>query len=210
LPELNLAAVDLGASSGRVMLGRLAAGRVGLTEVNRFANVPVRTGETLHWDVLALYRGVLDGLRAAGRQAGRLDGVGIDSWAVDYGLLDADGALLGNPVHYRDRRTDGVAESVLESVPAEELYRTTGLQQLPFNTIYQLASAAGTAQLAAARTMLMIPDLISYWLTGQAGAEDDQRLHHPAVRRQRAGVVAAADQPARPAGGALPAASLAR
>jgi rhamnulokinase len=171
LPELSLAAVDLGASSGRVMLGDVAGGRVGLTEVNRFANVPVRTGETLHWDVLALYRGVLDGLRAAGRQAGRLDGVGIDSWAVDYGLLDADGALLGNPVHYRDRRTDGVAESVLESVPAEELYRTTGLQQLPFNTIYQLASAAGTAQLAAARTMLMIPDLISYWLTGQAGAE---------------------------------------
>ena len=171
MPELNLAAVDLGASSGRVMLGRLAAGRVGLTEAHRFANVPVRTGETLHWDILALYRGVLDGLRAAGRQAGRLDCIGIDSWAVDYGLLDDDGALLGNPVHYRDRRTDGVPDDVLKVVPADELYRITGLQQLPFNTIYQLAAAAGTAQLAAARTLLMIPDLIGFWLTGQAGAE---------------------------------------
>ena len=98
------AAVDLGASSGRVMVARVGPDRLELDEAHRFPNRPVRTAGTLHWDVLGLYAGVLDGLRAAGRDAGRLDGVGIDSWAVDYGLLDADGALLGNPVHYRDAR----------------------------------------------------------------------------------------------------------
>jgi rhamnulokinase len=166
-----VAAVDLGASSGRVMVGRVAPDRVELVEVNRFANTPVRVGRTLHWDVLALYRGVLEGLRAAGREAGRLDSVGIDSWAVDYGLLDAGGALLGNPVHYRDGRTDGVMDTVLADVPAEEIYKITGLQFLPFNTLYQLAAAVGTPQLAAARSLLLIPDLLSFWLTGVAGTE---------------------------------------
>src|SRR3954467_1369882 len=102
--ELTLAAVDLGASSGRVMAARVGPERLDLSEVHRFPNRPVRTAGTLHWDILGLYGGVLDGLRAAGRDAGRLDGVGIDSWAVDYGLLDADGDLLSNPVHYRDER----------------------------------------------------------------------------------------------------------
>jgi rhamnulokinase len=169
----GIAAVDLGASSGRVMLGRVDADTVRLDEVARFDNVPVRTAGTLHWDVLRLYRGVLDGLAAAGRAAprGRLDSVGVDSWAVDYGLLDADGRLLGNPVHYRDPRTDGVMARLLDTVSAEELYAVTGIQFLGLNTVYQLASAAGSAQLAAARTMLLIPDLLAYWLTGTVGAE---------------------------------------
>ena len=125
---------------------------------------------TLHWDILRLYGDILAGLRAA---SGRFDlaSVGIDSWGVDYGLLDAGGALLGNPVHYRDARTAGVAERVLAAVPAPEMYAVTGIQQLPFNTIYQLAAARDTAQLAAARTLLLIPDLIGYWLTGEVGAE---------------------------------------
>jgi rhamnulokinase len=165
------AAVDLGASSGRVMVGRIGPESIDLIEAHRFANLPVRAGGTLHWDVLALYREILDGLRSAGRHAGPLASVGIDSWGVDYGLLDRTGALLGNPAHYRDRRTDGVMDRVLERVPAQELYRTTGLQQLPFNTLYQLVAAAGTPQLDAARTLLMIPDLITYWLTGEIGAE---------------------------------------
>jgi rhamnulokinase len=97
--------------------------------------------------------------------------VGIDSWGVDYGLLDSAGALLGNPVHYRDGRTDGVAEKVWARVSEADLYAVTGIQQLPFNTIYQLAAAAGSPQLAAARTLLLIPDLMAYWLTGVAGAE---------------------------------------
>ncbi len=96
--------------------------------------------------------------------------LGIDSWGVDYGLLDDGGALLGNPVHYRDARTEGMAGQVLGRVPAAELYAITGIQQLPLNTIYQLAAAAGTPQLAAARTLLMIPDLLAYWLTGRGRA----------------------------------------
>ncbi|MDT7788198.1 MAG: rhamnulokinase, partial [Pseudonocardiales bacterium] len=117
----TVAAVDLGASSGRVLLGRVGDGKLDTEEVHRFPNGPVRLLGTLHWDVLALYREVLDGLR----RAGPVDGIGIDSWAVDYGLLDATGALLGNPVHYRDTRTDGVADAVAEVIPAEELYGMT-------------------------------------------------------------------------------------
>lgn len=167
----TVAAVDLGASSGRVMLGRVEPDRLDLIEVNRFPNVPVRIAGTLHWDILALYRGILDGLRAAGRDAGRLTSVGIDSWAVDYGLVDASGALLGNPVHYRDGRTDGAMDKVLANVPAEDVYQITGLQFLPFNTLYQLAASARSPQLAAARSLLLVPDLLSYWLTGVAGTE---------------------------------------
>ncbi|WP_405825026.1 rhamnulokinase [Streptomyces sp. NBC_01390] len=163
----SYAAVDLGASSGRVMVGRVGPDTLELAEAHRFVNRPVRVPEGLRWDVLALYGGVLDGLRAAGQ----VDSVGIDSWAVDYGLLDADGALLGNPVHYRDARTEGVAEKVWASVPAAELYAATGLQYAPFNTLYQLAAARDTRQLAAARRLLLIPDLLTYWLTGEAGTE---------------------------------------
>ncbi len=174
---VSLAAVDLGASSGRVMLARVAPGQLTLDEVHRFANVPVRAGGTLHWDILRLYGDVLDGLAAAAGAApataagGGLASVGIDSWGVDYGLLDAAGALLGNPVHYRDERTAGMAERVRARVSEAGLYAVTGIQHLPFNTLYQLAAAAGSPQLDAARTLLMIPDLLAYWLTGQIGAE---------------------------------------
>ncbi|MFF9094884.1 rhamnulokinase family protein [Streptomyces sp. NPDC014802] len=149
------------------MTGRVSPDSLELTEAHRFPNRPVRTPEGLRWDILALYAGVLDGLRAAGQA----DSVGIDSWAVDYGLLDADGALLGNPVHYRDGRTDGVAEKVWTSVPAAELYAATGVQYAPFNTLYQLAAAAGTAQFAQAARVLLVPDLLTYWLTGEQGTE---------------------------------------
>lgn len=162
----RIAAVDLGASSGRVIVGDVGAGAVRLTEVARFANTPVRVQGTLHWDILGLYQGILDGLRTAGRD-GAVASVGVDSWAVDYGLLDGDGRLLGNPVHYRDARTD----AVVSPVPAAALYAATGIAAQPFNTVYQLLAAAGTAQLAAARTLLLIPDLVTYWLSGSAGAE---------------------------------------
>jgi rhamnulokinase len=162
--SLRLAAVDLGASSGRVMVGCVGVDRLELTQVHRFWNGPVRLRDTLHWDILGLYRETLAGLG----KAGQLDGLGIDSWAVDYGLLDGEGKLLGNPVHYRDARTDGVMERVLRTVPAEDLYAVTGLQQLPFNTIYQLVAERS---LDRAETLLMIPDLLAYWLTGRLGAE---------------------------------------
>ena len=172
----TFAAVDLGASSGRVMAARVSPDRIELSEAHRFGNRPVRVAGTLHWDVLSLYAGVLDGLRAAGRDAGRLDGrglagVGIDSWAVDFGLLDADGALLGNPLHYRDARHETAVPAVHAAVGPEELYRVTGLQHLPFNSVFQLAAARGTAQFAVAERVLLIPDLLAYWLTGAVGAE---------------------------------------
>lgn len=163
----SYAAVDLGASSGRVMVGRVGPDSLELAEAHRFPNRPVRTPEGLRWDILSLYGGVLDGLRAAGQ----VDSVGIDSWAVDYGLLDTDGSLLGNPVHYRDSRTDGIAEKVWATVPAEELYAATGLQYAPFNTLYQLTAARSSAQLTQAERLLLIPDLLTYWLTGEQGTE---------------------------------------
>jgi rhamnulokinase len=158
---VRVAAADLGAASGRVIVGRVGAGELAIEECHRFANRPVTVRGTLHWDILDLYRGVLDGLRAAGG----LDGIGVDSWGVDYGLLDADGALLGNPVHYRDART---ADATADRFGAAGLYATTGIQFLPFNTIHQLAAER---RLAAARHLLMIPDLLAYWLTGEVGAE---------------------------------------
>jgi sugar (pentulose or hexulose) kinase len=168
----TFAAVDLGASSGRVVAARVGRDRLELAEAHRFPNRPVRVAGTLHWDVLSLYAGVLDGLRAAGRDTGRLDGVGIDSWAVDHGLLDASGALLGNPLHYRDARHETAVAAVHAAVGGrEELYRVTGLQHLPFNTVFQLAAARATPQFAAAERMLLIPDLLAYWLTGAIGAE---------------------------------------
>ncbi|WP_194904317.1 rhamnulokinase [Catenulispora rubra] len=163
----TVAAVDLGASSGRVMVGRVGPDSLALEKAHRFANVPVRVGSTLHWDILSLYSGVLEGLRAADH----LDSIGIDSWSVDYGLLDSDGQLIGNPVHYRDARTEGVAEKVWATIPVRQLYAATGIQYAPFNTVYQLVAAQGSAQLAAASQLLLIPDLIAYGLTGIAGTE---------------------------------------
>src|SRR3984885_4798220 len=167
--EVVVAAVDLGASGGRVIAARVARGSAGgieLHEVSRFANEPVLAGGTLHWDILRLYANVVEGLKAAAA-AFPLASAGIDSWGCDYGLLDPTGALIGNPVHYRDHRTDGISVPV----PASELYATTGIQHLPFNTIFQVAAASGTPALSAARTLLLIPDLLAYWLTGEVGAE---------------------------------------
>jgi rhamnulokinase len=149
------------------MVADIAAGSLELTEVHRFWNGAVQVQGTLHWDILHLYRETLAGLRKAAL-GGPLDGIGIDSWAVDYGLLDRDGRLIGNPVHYRDARTEGVMDEVLRKVPAEDLYAVTGLQQLPFNTIYQLAAERS---LDRAERLLLIPDLLAYWLTGVVGAE---------------------------------------
>jgi len=164
------AAVDLGATSGRVVIGRVGPDELVLTEVHRFPNIPVRLPDGLRWDVLALYRETLDGLRTAGRAA-PVASVGIDTWAVDYGLLDADGALLGPPFHYRDNRTGRAVEQVLSVCGKRELYAVGGVQHLPFNTVFQLAAQRASAQWGAARTMLLIPDLLVHWLTGTVGAE---------------------------------------
>jgi rhamnulokinase len=167
---LRLAAVDLGATSGRVMVAEVGPDRLDLREVHRFPNGGVPIGDGLFWDLAALEAGVLTGLELAAAEC-RLDGVGIDSWGVDYGLLDERGRVLGDPRSHRDRRTDGVGEKVVAEIGAAELYAVNGLQQLPFNTIYQLVAARGSGELEQARTMLLIPDLLGYRLTGEVGAE---------------------------------------
>lgn len=153
------------------MLGRVGPGQLELTEVHRFPNDPVRLPDGLHWDILRLYHEVLDGLRQVARAAPDLASVGVDSWAVDYGLLDEAGRLLGDPYHYRDGRTAGAPTVVHDLISQPRLYERTGLQFLPFNTIYQLAAARGSASLASARCLLLIPDLIGYWLSGGRAAE---------------------------------------
>jgi rhamnulokinase len=189
-----VAAVDLGASSGRVIAARVSrlstsGGGIELREANRFPNEPVYAGGTLYWDILRLHGSVVAGLSAAAASF-PLSSAGIDSWGVDYGLLDASGTLIGNPVHYRDARTDQVPAPV----PFPELYAATGIQHLPFNTIYQLAAARGTPALSAARTLLLIPDLLAYWLTGSAGAEvtnaSTTALLDVASRKWAAGIMA--------------------
>jgi rhamnulokinase len=167
--SLQLAAIDLGAESGRVMLARFDGTRIALSEMHRFPNVPVMTAGTLHWDVLRLFGDITHGLALAAKAAdGKLASVGVDAWGVDFGLLDAHDKLIGNPVHYRDARTNGIAERVFETVPWAELFARTGIQFLQFNTLFQLAAMrmAQAPALDHAHTLLMIPDLLHFWLCG--------------------------------------------
>jgi rhamnulokinase len=173
-PESTFVAVDLGAESGRVIVGTLAGGCVTLIPVHRFANAPVRTPDGLHWNVLGLFTEILRGLKAVVSTYGdAIAGVGVDSWGVDYGLLDGAGCLLGVPYCYRDARTDGVRETVARLVSPAEQYARTGIAQLPINTLYQLRAQrdAGDGTLDLAQSLLMIPDLFHYWLTGVQAAE---------------------------------------
>jgi rhamnulokinase len=164
------AAADLGASGGRVMVAEVGRGTLALREVHRFANAPVTVAGTMHTDVLRLYAEVLEGLRKAAATA-QISSVGVDTWGVDFGLLDSQGALLGNPVHYRDARTAGASERIAALIDPAELYRITGVPVIPINTLCQLLAAAGTPQLETARTLLLLPDLLTYWLTGAVAAE---------------------------------------
>jgi rhamnulokinase len=162
----TMVSVDLGAQSGRVALGRFDGERLAVSTVHRFPNVPVRTRGTLQWDVLRLFADLLDGLRAAGTDAGRIDSVGVDSWGVDFALLDRAGRLVQNPVNYRDTRRADAMDAALKKVSARELYERTGIQLMPINTIFELAAMAAEHDpaLEAAETLLMIPDLMHYWL----------------------------------------------
>ncbi|MCC2592566.1 rhamnulokinase [Tessaracoccus sp. OS52] len=191
-----MAAVDLGASSGRVIAGTLERGRFVLKEAARFPNgpvaVPTQLGPRLYWDVLRLWDSVVGGLRAASHDVGPLESVGIDTWAVDYGLLDADGELLGNPSSYRCQRTVDAPARLFSQLPAEDLYSMVGLQVQPFNTVFQLV-AERPERLASARDLLLIPDLLGYWLTGRRVAEvtnaSTTGLLDPMTRRWRAEVI---------------------
>ena len=167
----SVVAIDLGGSNGRVIVGHVGPDRLDLEDVHRFPNDPVRLPDGLHWDALRLFHEIVEGLRRAGRSAPDLASVAIDSWAVDFGLLDASGALLYEPFHYRDGRSASAIEAVHARVPREELYARTGLQFLPFNTLYQLVAARQLSAFAAARSVLLMPDLFGYWLTGIKAAE---------------------------------------
>lgn len=169
----NVAAVDLGAESGRVMLARFDGQRLSLEEVYRFPNRPVMLHGHRFWNILSLWDETLTGLRKARQLAGTLDSIGVDTWGVDYGLLNAGGFLLGQPFQYRDHRTDGVMEQVLARVPREVLYQRTGIQFLPFNTLFQLYAheRQQPGELARASRLLMMPDLLHYWLCGSLTTE---------------------------------------
>ncbi len=159
--------IDLGASGGRVMGAGYDGERLFMKELHRFANEPVVFNGTMYWDILRLFHEIKIGLAAAGRQGGA-DSVSVDTWGVDFGLLDAEGRLMENPVHYRDGRTKGMVSRVLEKIPGESLYRLTGNQIMEINTLFQLYSLAEQRPefLSRADTLLMMPDLILYALSG--------------------------------------------
>lgn len=166
----SVAAIDLGATSGRVMLGHVGHNELSVRPVARFPNTPVRVRDGLHWNILELYRNVIGGLNSAVREEPAIASVGVDSWAVDYALM-REGRMLATPYHYRDDRTAAGVAKVHHTVSAEQLFRANGLQHLPFNTLFQLAVDADSGLLDAADTMLLIPDLITYWFTGHQLAE---------------------------------------
>jgi len=164
-------AFDFGAESGRAVLAHLQSGILTTEEVHRFANEPVEYGGSVHWDVARLWLEVRKALARLGEV--ELAGIGVDTWGVDYALLGERGELLENPYHYRDRRTEGVMEEIVGKVGKEEIYKATGIQFMPINTLYQLFAARRRTPklLAAAKYLLTIPDLFNYWLTGNAVCE---------------------------------------
>ncbi|MFZ3342508.1 MAG: rhamnulokinase family protein [Terriglobales bacterium] len=164
-------AFDLGAESGRAVLGYLNSGILRIEEVRRFGNDPVEYGGSLHWDMPRLWLEMRKAL--AGLKETRLDGIGVDTWGVDYALLGKGGELLQNPYHYRDARTKGVMDEVFKIVPKDEIYRSTGIQFMPINTLYQLFAANESTPgiLDAAQRLVTIADLLNYWLTGNIVCE---------------------------------------
>lgn len=167
-------AVDLGASSGRTIVGTLNDGKLTLKEMNRFWNGPTEIDGTLYWDFVHLFRNISEGIAIAKKEFGDgLVSMGVDTWGVDFGLFDVDGKLLGNPVNYRDSRTAGMFDKVFERVPKAEVFAQTGIQFMELNTLYQLMalSLENSVQYRTADKLLFVPDLLNYWLTGEQKAE---------------------------------------
>jgi rhamnulokinase len=164
-------AFDLGAESGRAVLARVDRRIIAMDEIHRFANTPARQGGTLRWDVEALWREMRHALSLAGRAP--LDGIAVDTWGVDYALLNAQGELVENPYHYRDARNAPAMAEALDLVSRDEIYSATGVQFLPINTVYQLFAATRQTPnvLDAATRFVMIPDLFNVWLTGEVFCE---------------------------------------
>ena len=194
-------AIDLGAESGRAILGRIDD-RLTLDEIHRFPNGPVRVANHIYWDVLRLWAEVQNGMRiAAGSAGGSLAGIGVDTWGVDFGLLDSSDRLIGNPYHYRDVRTNGMIEAASQIVPLEEIYNQTGIQFMQLNTLFQLFAMRQEHDpaLQGARTFLTIPDLLNFWLTGSKVNEftdaTTTQCYNPREKRWAAELLAALDIP---------------
>jgi rhamnulokinase len=172
MAPLRLLALDLGAESGRAVVGAFDGSTLSLEEVHRFPNVPVRLRDTLYWDFPRLFGEVQNGIRAA-RTHGEIASAGVDTWGVDFGLIDSRGRLLSNPVHYRDARTHGMLDRALAILPKEAIYATTGIQFIAINTLYQLLSLVESADpdLARADRLLLMADLINYFLCDRVVAE---------------------------------------
>ena len=169
--QRTFAAVDIGASGGRVMVGSVGDGRARLRAVHRFPNAAAPLDGHLRWDLDAMCAEVLIGLRAVAREHPEVESIGIDTWGVDYGLLDAERRLLAQPVAHRDSRTDAVIDEVHARVPFDELYAVSGIQFLPFNTVYQLAAERLGGLWERAAHAVLIPDLLAFWLTGELRTE---------------------------------------
>ncbi len=175
----NYLAIDLGAESGRAMLGRFDGNRLELSEEHRFPNapagVPLKSGAvSLRWDVLRLWTEIKHGIRRVAKKEGvELEGIGLDTWGVDFGLLDRNGALVSNPYYYRDSRTDGMLEEAYKRVPRHKIFESTGIQFMQINTLYQLLSMVlhKAPELEIAETFLTMPDIFNYWLTGRQVSE---------------------------------------
>jgi rhamnulokinase len=169
-PKPAFVAVDLGAESGRVVLGRLDRSTIVLEELSRFANRPVGLPSGLHWNAVELFRESLAGIALATRTHA-IRGIGFDTWGVDYGLLDERGRLLGLPFHYRDRRTETVVERVAGQMETSGAYEATGIRPMPINTVYQLLVEDGSAALEAADRLVLMPDLLAFWASGVTANE---------------------------------------
>jgi rhamnulokinase len=168
--ELNFIALDLGAESGRVMAGQFDGSRLKVSEAHRFTSLPVRLPDGLYTDVLHIWSELKHGMALAARSSrGDIAGVGVDTWGVDFALLDRQGALLSNPYHYRDSLTEGILPKAFRLVSRAEIFERTGLQFMPINTLYQLYALRlrGSPLLDNAHRLLMMPDLFNYWLCGK-------------------------------------------
>ena len=195
-------AIDLGAESGRVVAGLFDGQRLRLEEMHRFSNVPIEENGGLHWDTHRLFTNIKVGIvKAAGRFGHQLTSIGVDTWGCDYALIDKQGRLLGKPFHYRDRRIHGVRDRVIGILGRDSIYQATGIQFLPSNTIYQLVAEKESpdSNLDRADSLLFIPDLINYWLTGRKVSErtfaSTSQLYDPRKREWAAHLLEALGLP---------------
>ncbi len=201
--DKKILAFDLGAESGRGVLGLFDGRKLRLEVIHRFPNGPVRTLDTMHWDVLRLYSEILATLRRCAAEHGEIASLGIDTWGVDFGLLGRGGVLLGNPRHYRDPHTEGSMESAFAKVSREEIFRQTGLQFMRFNSLFQLLALQRDRSplLDVAENLLFMPDLFHYFLTGIKTNEftntTTSQLYDPTAKRWAFGLVKAFDLPSR-------------